>query len=291
MSRIIFYLFEEDRIMAEKLSVELNAEMGLVELHSFPDQESLVRIHSVVDQKEIILICSLINPNLKIIPMIFFSKTAKEFGAKKISLIAPYLAYMRQDKSFQSSEGISSRYFSEILSNSFDALVTVDPHLHRYKSLSEIYTIPSAVVSSAPAIAAWIAGQVKNPYIIGPDMESEQWVADIAERVQAPYVILKKTRLGDQSVVVSLPKIEPDNSHALILLDDIISSGKTMLEAIKASRVFFNGNIVCIGVHAVFAGSAYEDLMKTGAEVVTTNSIQHPSNQIDLSELIQVFYL
>ena len=93
----------------------------------------------------------------------FFANLAREFGAKKVGLIAPYLGYMRQDKRFHQGEAITSNIFAEFLSKQVDWLITIDPHLHRHKSLSEIYSIPAQALHAIALIANWVKANVKNP--------------------------------------------------------------------------------------------------------------------------------
>src|SRR3546814_4004529 len=83
---------------------------------------------------------------------------------------------MRQDRRFQLGEAVSSKSVARLVSATFDRLVTVDPHLHRYPALSTLYTIPDITLHAAPALADWIAAHVEAPLLIGPDEESEQWV-------------------------------------------------------------------------------------------------------------------
>ena len=111
---------------------------------------------------------------------------------------------MRQDRRFKPGEAITSRQTAELLSNAFDWLVTVDPHLHRYGSLSEIYRIPTHVVHATPLISKWIREHVANPLIIGPDSESEQWVSAVANDAGSPYSVLEKVRRGDRDVEISV---------------------------------------------------------------------------------------
>ena len=122
----------------------------------------------------------------------FAAGAARDLGASLIVLVAPYLAYMRQDKRFHTGEAITSRTFASMLSAAVDGLVTVDPHLHRYHALDEIYRVPTRVVASAPAIARWVRKNVANPLLIGPDTESEQWVAAVARDAGAPGIVLQK---------------------------------------------------------------------------------------------------
>ncbi|WP_164119514.1 ribose-phosphate pyrophosphokinase-like domain-containing protein, partial [Stenotrophomonas maltophilia] len=86
---------------------------------------------------------ALAQPNEKILPLIFAAATARELGAARVGLVAPYLAYMRQDRRFNPGEAVTSRQMAHLVSGAFDWMVTVDPHLHRYSDLSEIYSIPT----------------------------------------------------------------------------------------------------------------------------------------------------
>ena len=170
-----------------RLRETLGAEVGQLELHAFPDGETYLRFLTDVAGRTLVIVCTLDRPNDKILPLIFAAATARELGAAKIGLVAPYLAYMRQDRRFKPGEAVTSRQIAQLLSNAFDWLVTVDPHLHRYGSLGEIYRIPTRVVHAAPLISEWIRAHVANPLIIGPDSESEQWVSAVAKDAGAPY--------------------------------------------------------------------------------------------------------
>ncbi|HEI9703182.1 TPA: ribose-phosphate pyrophosphokinase, partial [Legionella pneumophila] len=275
MKPLLCSLFDSSEI-AGQLQKTLQVEVGKVTFHRFPDTEWYLKIDSEVKSRSIMVVDSLNQPDEKILPLLFFAKTAKELGAKKIGLIAPYLSYLRQDKRFHEGEGITSRYFADILSTSFDWLMTIDPHLHRYHSLDEIYSIPTFVLHATSMIATWIKHHVPKPILIGPDMESEQWVADIAEKGRFPYAILEKIRHGDKEVTISVPYIPELESSTLVLVDDIISTARTMVETVKHLQQAGSKSIVCIGVHALFAEDAYSLLsaMK-GVQVITCNTIHH----------------
>lgn len=273
--------------MSQELCKMLDAENGKMTLRRFPDGESYVRIESECKSRDVLVMATLFKPDDKIIPLIFISETLKEFGAKSIGLVSPYLAYMRQDKRFHEGEGISSRYFSKLISNYFDWIVTVDPHLHRYHSLNEIYSIPNQVVHAAQVVSEWIHKNIDSPLLIGPDSESEQWVSDVAKRAGAPHIVLTKVRHGDHDVEVSVPEVEKWQNHTPVLVDDIISTGRTMIETIEHLKEAKMKAPICIGVHGVFSGDAFENLNNAGTRlIVTCNSIPHSSNQIDLSNLI-----
>ena len=266
------------------LARALPGENGALETRQFPDGETYLRVLTEVAGRNCIVVASLDRPDTRALPVVLLAETLRDLGAASVGLVAPYLAYMRQDWRFQPGEGVTSRYFARLLSSHFNWLVTVDPHLHRYASLDEIYSIPSRVVHAAGAIAAWTEANVEKPVLIGPDSESEQWVADVARRAHAPHVVLQKIRRGDRDVEVSVPQVERWRDHTPVLVDDIVSTARTMIEAVKHLQHIGLAAPVCVGVHAVLAGQAYNDLLRAGAaRVVTTNSIAHASNALDLA--------
>jgi len=217
----------------------------------------------------------------------FAARTARELGAAAVGLIAHYLAYMRQERRFRAGEAITSVHFAALLYQAFDWLVTVDPHLHRRASLSEIYPMRNAVVSAAPALAEWIRLNVSKPLVVGPDEESEQWAVEVAAGCNAPHVVLRKTRLGDRSVEITAPPLEHWKDRTPVLLDDIISSAGTMALAAKQIQEAGLGVPVWVGVHGVFSADALGTLRSAGVRrIVTTNSIEHPTNAIDVSALV-----
>lgn len=283
----LLFAYPENEQQAVSLAQEAGYELGAIDIHHFPDGESLVQLKTDVKGRNVILFCSLDHPDSKAMTIMFFAQTAKELGAKSVGLIAPYLGYMRQDKRFHEGEAITSNIFAAFLSQHFDSLITVDPHLHRHKAMSEIYTIPAEVVHAADAIADWIKDHVENPVLIGPDEESDQWVSDVAQRAGAAYTVLTKTRRGDKDVEVSVPDVDQYNDHTPVLVDDIISTARTMIAAAGHLKEAGMKPPVCIGVHAVFAGDGYEALQNAGAgKIVTCNTIPHETNDIDLSGLL-----
>ena len=285
--RRLFVPLPGNEVLAARLAQRLGAEVGDVVLRHFPDGESYVRIESDVARRELVLVCTLDRPDAKILPLLLLAATASDLGAARIGLVAPYLAYLRQDRRFVAGEGVTSRYFASLLSRSVDWLVTVDPHLHRYASLSEIYPIPATAVRAAAVFVAWLRAHVRDPVLIGPDAESAQWVGAVAGAAGAPFVILEKVRHGDRDVDVSVPGIEEWRGRTPVLIDDIISTGRTMLAAIRELTRQRMSAAVVVAAHAVFADGAYDELLRARpAAVVTTNTIPHPSNAIDVTELV-----
>lgn len=281
---IIFSL--QDHPLVTSLFVALDAEIGAIATREFPDGESYLRVVSQVKNRRCVVICDLSHPNQKYLPLIFLLETMRELGAASVGLIAPYLSYMRQDRRFVEGEAITSKIFAADISRHIDWLVTVDPHLHRYHSLDEIYSVPSRVVQGAPALAEWLKTRT-NLLLVGPDAESEQWVSGIAGYSGHPFVIGAKQRLGDRRVEVTLPDISEYSSHTAVIIDDVISSGQTILQCIETLKKAGIHSIQCVAVHGIFADGVDADLMSAGLEsLVTSNTIGHRSNAIDIAPLL-----
>lgn len=286
MNAVILSLPGNDRI-ANRIGASLGLDVSSVVVHRFPDGEARVRLHRSVAGRAVVLVATLDRSDQKILPLLFAAATARDLGASSVGLVAPYLAYLRQDRQFEPGEGVSARHFAELLCGAFDWLITVDPHLHRIGKLEELYTIPAHVASTAPLLAEWIGNHVERPVIIGPDAESAQWVGAVAGHIRAPHVLLNKRRSGDETVSLSLPDLRDCLGHQPVLLDDIIASGATLREATGLLRRAGWPAPICLGVHAVFAGTAYQALQDAGAAtVVTCNTIPHPSNAIDVSRVM-----
>ena len=273
---------------AARLASRLGAEQIAAEVRQFPDGEIYVRIEKPLAGQDAVLVGSLYpSPAERFMTVAFLAQTARDHGASKVGLVAPYLAYMRQDHVFKPGEGVTSKYFAQLVSASVDWLVTVDPHLHRHHALEGLYSIPTTIARSAPAIANWIAAEVSHPVLIGPDSESAQWVKPIADQCGAPFMILEKTRRGDRDVSITTPPWGMWNGHTPVVIDDIVSTGKTMIEATRQLRAAGSAAPMCIAIHAVFADTLLDELMSAGAAgLVTCNTIEHASNRICVADRI-----
>ena len=282
---IVFALPGSER-QGRELTDRLGAEAGVLETRRFPDGESYVRIAAEVAGRDVVLVCTLARPDEQFLRLVFAARTLRELGASRITLVAPYLAYMRQDTRFHPGEAVTSTYFAELLSGEVDRLITVDPHLHRHKALSEIYAVPAVALHAAPLLADWIAAHVEQPLVIGPDVESEQWVSEVAARAGAPYVVLRKERHGDRDVEIAIPDLGAWAGRRPVLIDDIASSGRTLIETARGLAGQGLRPPVCVVVHALFADDAFAELSGLAERIVSTDAVTHPSNGIPLAGLL-----
>jgi len=287
MTRPLLVALAGSEHMAEGLARAIGADVAQIETRRFPDEEVYLRYLTDPAGRRVVVLSPLDRPDGRILPLLFAAHAARDLGAASVGLVAPYLAYMRQDHRFHPGEAITSAAFARHLSAAVDWLVTVDPHLHRYKALSDIYSVPAVAAHAAPEIARWIAREVKDAVLIGPDAESKQWVGEVAALAGAPYEVLQKQRRGDRDVEVSMPDLERWRQSTPVLVDDIISSGETMRMTLLHLSGMGLKPAVCIGVHGIFAGDAYQALERAGAgRIVTANTVAHESNGIDVTGIL-----
>ena len=277
--------------LAKRIANKLKLPFSQLIVKHFPDGELYVRFGKPKELKNnvVTLIQTLHpNPSEALAELYFASKTAKELGVAKVIAIVPYLAYMRQDKAFRAGECISSRRMAEIINSCADELITIDPHLHRIKSLNEIFSIKTTKLTAIEPIANYIKKNFKNEIIVGPDIESYQWAQTIAEKIKVEATILRKRRWTATKVKIRMPPVlkkEIKNKN-VIIIDDVISSGATILEAAKLLKPLKPKSITAIATHGIFAAKALEKLKKEKINVITTNTITNPVSRIDVSELI-----
>ena len=271
---------------AQRLAQTLACGYEPLRVHRFPDGESQVTVPT--DPAPHIIICqSLDRPNDKLIELMLAIHTLRQAGVKRISLIAPYLCYMRQDKAFHSGEAISQQIVGRFLAELIDDLITVDAHLHRIHSLQEAIPLDKAInLSAASALGEFLLQQQIQPLLLGPDNESKQWVQQVASVGEFDWAVASKQRLSDIEVNITLPAINVEN-RVVVLVDDVISSGHTVTEVAQQLLTAGAAQVCCLVTHALFAEGALALLQQAGIQTIwSSDSIPHESNVIQLAGML-----
>lgn len=278
--------FPDYRDEAERFAQAAGAEFTEIDIHAFPDGESLVRLPGELPA-QVVFFTSLDRPNDRLVELELAAGAACDLGATELTLVAPYLCYMRQDTAFRPGEAVSQRIIGDWLARRFHTLVTVDPHLHRTPSLAEAVPVRRAVTLTAgPAMAAALLARSDAPLLIGPDAESEQWVGLIAGLAGLDYGVARKRRAGDRDVQITLPDM-PLAGRNIVLVDDVASSGQTLIQAALELAKRDVGSVSVMVTHALFVDNALEQLAAAGvSDITSTDSIRHPTNRIELADVL-----
>ena len=282
MTAALLY-FEDESDAASRLAHKAGLALMKINRHRFPDGELRLQLPASLPSR-VVLLRSLVNPNEKLVELLLTARSARELGARHLTLVAPYLAYMRQDMAFHPGEVVSQRVVGAFLGSLFDALITVDPHLHRISTLEEAVPVAQAVLlSGAPLLGDWIARHRPNALLFGPDGESEQWVAQAAERHGFDHAVCQKVRHGDHAVEIELPKMNVQGRQ-VVLLDDVASSGRTLAQAAQLLRNAGAASVDVAVTHALFGGDALDVVRAAGVgEIWSTDCIAHASNVVPMA--------
>jgi len=272
--------------LAQKIAKKLKKPYSDLKVKKFPDNEIGIRFMSNVKGKEIVLVQSFYgNVNDCIVEVLFAVETAHELGAKKVALVAPYFPYLRKDVRYEPGECISGKAVSNIMSKYFDKVYVVDPHIKKGKKLSELFS-KAKQLTAIPYIVSYIRNNIKNPLILGPDQGSTQMVKAIANKLRSDYVVTEKKRYSGRKVKVKLREKIDFSDKNVVFVDDIISTGNTILECAKNLKKIGARKFTCVVVHGIFVENALEKLRKVKIKVVTTNTLPNKVAKIDISGLI-----
>ncbi len=284
---IVLLHFEDECEEAMRLARAADIDAAVIERHRFPDDELRLRLPPSLPGR-VVLYRSLHRPSEKLLELLLVARSAGRMGAQSLTLVAPYMAYMRQDKAFRAGEVVSQRIVGEFLAGLFDDVITVDPHLHRIATLAEAIPVSHAVALSGAALLADVAvAQRERPLLLGPDVESRQWVEAAAARHRLDFIVCEKTRRGDHHVDIALPAGAAVGGRAVVILDDVASSGHTLARA--AERVLAAGaaSVDVAVTHALFAGDALALIRAAGVGAVwSTDCIVHPTNAVQVAPLL-----
>lgn len=282
--------FSENSDFCRRLAKALKVDFLEITHKRFPDGENYIRFEKDIKGKKIILV-DFMKDDADILRTIFALKTSRALGTKKNILVAPYMPYMRQDKMFNPGECVTNKIIADLLNPIVDSLYTVDAHIHRIKSLKDIFRCKATNIESLDVISDYIKKNFKNNVIIGPDAESRQWVDKICKMTGEEGIVLIKERYSSHKVEIQIKESEKDKVRGkdVLVFDDIISSGTTMFKIIKILRKAKVKKINIVCVHGIFAEGSYERLDKLADKIVSSNTITHKSNKIDLLPSIAEF--
>lgn len=273
---------------ARRIAARLGLETDEIAIHTFPDGE--IRVAVAPAASVTIVHASLDRPNDKLLALLFASEALRRGGARRLVLVAPYLCYMRQDAAFRPGEAISQRAVGGLLSDTFDRIVTVDAHLHRTTDIREVFpSIDADNLSAMPVIAEALRMTGLDPatVIVGPDSESEAWVSDLAGRLGLPHLAARKIRRCDRSVDIDLPDPKAVASRPILLVDDLVSSGGTLVACARALAAAGATTIDAIVTHALFPPATTDEFARSGIRSIrSTSSVLHPTNAFALDALL-----
>ncbi|AEH06187.1 ribose-phosphate diphosphokinase [Methanothermococcus okinawensis] len=280
---VIIVSGSDSQDLAFRVSKLTNSELLRTEFRKFPDGELYVRIHGDVKDKDIFLIQTQNNQNDSIVETILMCDALRDEGAKSINLVAPYLAYARQDKKFNIGEPISIRALAKLYSNLCDSLITINPHETHIKAF---FDIPFIYGNAVDKLAEYVKDKLKNPVVLSPDKGAIELAKTASEVLNCEYDYLEKTRISPTEINIA-PKTLDVKDKDVLIVDDIISTGGTMATAIGMLKEQGAKKVIASCVHPVLIGDALNKLYVGGAdEVIGTDTYPSEVSKISVDTII-----
>lgn len=277
-------------VLASKVAQELGLRASGLEIRRFPDGEKYLRVLDNVKNENVAVVQSIHHtPDELLFEYLLLVDTLKDLGAKKVIAFIPYFAYARQDERFKPGEALSFRTVSKLMESvGTDEIYTIDMHQHRVLKPSEVFRIPSHNLSAMPLLADYVkkTGSLQKPLVIGPDAEAEQWAKLAAEQLSTEYDVFEKKRLGDNQV-----EIRPRKSNAkgrdILVVDDIISTGGTIVETTKILVEQGANKIAVACTHPILTNGALQKIRAAGVkDIIGTDTVPSEISKVSVAPLI-----
>jgi ribose-phosphate pyrophosphokinase len=278
--------YPDEAAPAGRLAAALGAQLAPVTPHAFPDGETMPRV-AVPASEATVVYRSLDRPNDKLIDLLLAADAWRRAGAKRLILVAPYFCYLRQDAVFEPGEPLSRDVIARLIGARFDAVVTVQAHLHRTPDLASALGTPACNLSPVGPLARALPRYFTRPLVVGPDAESAPWAQAWSERLCGDAIALTKTRRGDRDVTVAALPAAAVHGRPVVLIDDVAASGETLVRAVRAAKRAGAASIDVAIAHALMSPEATMRLREAGArEIVSTDSVAHQTNAARLAPIL-----
>jgi ribose-phosphate pyrophosphokinase len=269
--------------LAEEVAMVLGCELGKATIKSFPDGEKYVKIETPVEGEDVVVVQSTQRSQDENLMELFFMLDALKDQWADVTAVVPYYGYGRQDRAFATGEAVAARTIAKHIAVGARKFVTINPHKEH---ILDYFDIPAVAVDASSLIGEYFKERDLNqPVVVAPDAGSRDMAQRVADSLGCGCANCEKKRLGPGKVVTSAENINLDGNDVLIV-DDIIDSGGTIVESAKALRSIGAGNIYVACIHPVFTGTASEKIHKIADELVATNTIQTEYSKISVAGLI-----
>nr|WP_295164436.1 ribose-phosphate diphosphokinase [uncultured Methanosphaera sp.] len=261
--------------ISAEVAKQLDEKLCTVEIKKFPDGEKYFRIKDEIpeDEKVVIIQSTGYPQDENMMELFFILDTLSDMNIEDITVVSPYLGYSRQERRFKEVECISAKATAKLI-QSMGVKHLISINLHE-ESICDLYDIPVDNLSAMPSIAEYIRNNHddKKPVILAPDKGAENFAKEIAEILDTDYDYLEKVRLSPEVVKTKTKSISVEN-RSVIIVDDIISTGGTIVNAIDILKKQGAKKVDVVCVHPVLVGDAILKISAAGASSVkATNTL------------------
>jgi len=267
--------------LSSALANELDSSLTKVEIKRFPDGEKYVRILEPLDDEEVVLVSNTY-PDDRVVETLLLCDAIEEFNYKKFTLVIPYFGYARQDKKFNSGEPISARAIVRTMEVYPDKVLTVD--IHTEAIIDWFETTEAENVSGAHEIAKKLK-EIEIDFVLSPDEGRMNTAEKVGKGVGVPSDYLVKDRIDGSSVKIE-PKSVAVAGKRVAIVDDIISTGGTIVSAANELKRLGASKVIAACTHGLFANNALERLANCCDMVVSSDTLENQTTAFSVAPAI-----
>ena len=284
--------------LAAHVAKELGEELCYVETKKFPDGERYLRIDGEIADEVTVIQSTGYPQDENLMELLFIIANLKDLGAKKVRAVVPYMGYARQEKRFNPGETISAKIICELIQAAgADEFITFNIH---EACVLNFFDIPARNLSAMPAIAEFLdKSDADNMLIIAPDKGAYGFAQEMSEIIGCDCTYLTKVRLGPDKVETKIVDVRCDSEsentvnvdsvkgkHAIII-DDIIATGGTIVNAINILKQYGASSIDVCCVHPILTNNGATRIYAAGAnKIIGTNSLSSDTSRVSLAKSI-----
>ncbi len=281
--------------LAERVAKELGQKPAEIEIKRFPDGEKYIRIHDDVKDKDVAIIQSLYRtPDEYIFEYLIIADTLRDMGASSIVGVIPYLAYARQDSRFYPGEALTSASVAKLFEAAgTTSVLTIDCHLHRLGDVSKVFKVPARNLSAMPSLGKYARDilRPKNPIVVAPDEEAEQWAVTVSKELGAEHTHFTKRRIREEGQTSSRLELDTGKTEFkgrdVVFADDIISTGATIAGAAKACKKKGARRMFVLATHPVLAEGAIKRIRASGiSKIIATDTIPSAISKVSVAPVL-----
>lgn len=269
--------------LADCVSKLSSCELGLIDSRRFPDGEHYIRVLSKVENRTCVVIQST-PTNDAIVELLLLLDTLNDLRAKEVHAIVPYMGYARQDKRFRDGEAFSAKTILKLLDEYSDSITTINCHFLDAEGVFSFESIRLRNLDAFPLVAGYFKNKVASPVVVSPDDGALNYAKKAASIIGCEFLCLNKERLSDNEVKISMDGVEVSDRD-VIILDDMISTGSTIVEASNVLKAAGARSINAGCVHGVFS-RGLKIFKGVVDEVVCTDTITQKVSKITVANIL-----
>lgn len=252
--------------LAESIADHLGVSLEISQTITYDDGEIGVQLDGSFQGQDVYIVQSLaVKPNTYLVELLLLIDAAKRLGAKKVTAIIPYLAYMRQDR-VENHHAYSASVVAQVISQAVDAVILVEPHVQQ---ISGFFTVPVYEVSTAHLIKQHIKMRTFDSLVlVSPDIGGMKRVEQVKPEQDTPIAMVEKVRTEDD--VQMLQILGDIAGRDCVIIDDLVSSGHTLQKAAQRLKQQGANRVVAYVTHAVLPGAVSHILATSDIDALVT---------------------